>query len=553
MAPSVEDFTVGRAQSAPMDVVYQFFATPCRSFVAGDCPGHEQYLTSTVAAASTTDVMVLVIDARRGLLAHTRTHAYLASILGVRRVVLAVNKMDLAGFDETVFERICSTWSVFVEQLGFDEVVTIPLSARCGDNVHGRSTRMPWYEGPTLQGYLESTHIERHALGNFVLPVQLANYTTSAFCSVSGTVARGCIRPGDEVRVMLSGKCAHVSEIITFDGIREQARAGDAITLALDRQIEVSRGDVLTMSSSPVETTDHFNATIIWMHDEAGLAGRNYDLKLGGQSTSACITTIKHRVDANTLAREPSRELALNDVAICNIATSRPLAFIPYDQSATLGGFILIDYFSRKTVAAGLFHYGLRRGKNLRHQPFCVTRESRERLNGHRGRVIWFTGLSGSGKSTIANALEKKLHSQGKRTYILDGDNIRQGINKDLGFTEPDRVENIRRVAEVARLMMDAGLVVISAFISPFRKERSLAQQLVGTENFLEVYIKTPLAVCEQRDPKGLYRKARSGQIPNMTGVNSPYEEPQRPDFVIETTELSVDECVNILVGALNY
>ena len=531
----VDGLSAEREQGITIDVAYRYFATARRKFIVADTPGHEQYTRNMVTGASTADVAVLLVDARQGLLTQTHRHAYLVSLVGIRHVVLAVNKMDLVNFDEAVFDRIRDAFGTFAQPLGFESITAIPLSALQGDNITQRSARTPWYRGPTLTGYLETVQISPRngAQERFVFPVQWVNRPDSSFRGFSGSVAAGQVQAGDEIRVTASGQTARVAEIVTLDGALPRAQAGQAVTLRLDREIDASRGDVLSLAQSPLEMTDQFEATLVWLHADAGLIGRSYEIKLASQWASASITGIKYRIDVNTLAHEASRQLGLNDISVCNLAISRPLVYDSYTACQPLGSFILVDRYTHATVAAGMIRHSLRRAQNVHMQALSITRSDRERLNGHRGKVVWFTGLSGSGKSTLANALEKELHAQGKRTYLLDGDNVRQGLNKDLGFTEADRVENIRRIAEVARLMLDAGLIVLTAFISPFRRERDMARELIGAENFVEVYVNTPLEVCEQRDPKGLYKKARSGQLPNMTGINSPYEAPETPDLVV--------------------
>ncbi len=549
----VDGLTAEREQGITIDVAYRFFAVATRKFIVADTPGHEQYTRNMITGASNADLAVLLVDARQGTLVQTRRHAYLVSLVGIRHVVLAVNKMDLVGFDAGVFHRIADDFRAFAAPLGFESITPIPLSALKGDNITSRSAHTPWYSGPTLMGYLESVRIEPPRSDRFVFPVQWVNRPDSSFRGFAGTVAEGGIAIGDEIRVTASGQTARVADLVTMDGSLVSVEAGQAVTLTLDREIDASRGDVLSLASAPLESTDQFEAIVVWMNEDTGLTGRNYDIKLGTQWASASITTIKHRIDVNTLAHEASRTLELNDISVCNLALSRPLVFDNYRRSRTLGSFILVDRFTHATVAAGMIQHNLRRAQNVHRQALSITRLEREKLNGHPGRVIWFTGLSGSGKSTLANALEVSLHAQGYRTYILDGDNIRQGLNKDLGFTEADRVENIRRVAEVARLMMDAGLIVMTAFISPFRREREMARDLIGAEHFLEVYVDTPLEICEQRDVKGLYKKARTGQIPNMTGINSPYEAPEQPALTLHSSETAIPVMVQALEGLLRH
>ena len=547
----VDGLAAEREQGITIDVAYRFFASPRRKFIVADTPGHEQYTRNMVTGASTADVAVLLVDAKQGLLTQTRRHAYLVSLMGIRHVALAVNKMDLINFDAATFARIQDAFEQFAKPLGFESIRAIPLSALNGDNITQRSARTPWYNGPTLMGYLETIDVAPTLNNAFVFPVQWVNRPDSNFRGFSGTVAQGRVQVGDDIRVTASGQTARVAEIVTLDGALPEALAGSPVTLRLDKEIDASRGDVLSLASRPLETTDQFEATLVWMSDESGHTGRSYQIKLATQWATASITSIKHRIDINTLAHEASKQLQLNDISVCNIATNKPLVFDNYEHSKTLGGFILVDRYTHATIAAGMIRHSLRRSQNVHRQALSITRTEREQLNGHQGKVIWFTGLSGSGKSTLANALELQLHAQGNRTYILDGDNVRQGLNKDLGFTDADRVENIRRIAEVAKLMMDAGLIVMTAFISPFRQEREMARELIGVENFVEVFVDTPLELCEQRDPKGLYKKARNGQLPNMTGINSPYEAPLKPDVILRTNLENPDQMVREIVEHL--
>lgn len=550
-ALAVDGLAAEREQGITIDVAYRFFASSKRKFIVADTPGHEQYIRNMVTGASTADVAVLLVDARQGLLTQTRRHAYLVSLMGIRHVVLAVNKMDLVAFDATTFSRIKDAFEQFAKPLGIQSISAIPLSALRGDNIIQRSAHTPWYSGPTLMGYLETIAVQAPAADKLVFPIQWVNRPDSTFRGFSGSVAQGRVQVGDEIRVTTSGQIARVAEIVTLDGPLATAESRQAVTLRLDREIDASRGDLISLSSNPLETTDQFEATLVWMDEDAGLIGRSYQIKLANQWTMASITNIKHKVDINTLAHEASTELELNDISVCNIAANKPLVFDSYQNSKTLGGFILVDRFTHATVAAGMIKHSLRRAQNVHQQALTITRADRENLNGHKGRVIWFTGLSGSGKSSLANALEVALHAQGRRTYLLDGDNVRQGLNKDLGFTDADRVENIRRIAEVAKLMMDTGLIVMTAFISPFRREREMARELIGPENFIEVFVDTPLEVCEQRDIKGLYKKARSGQLPNMTGINSPYEVPKDPDIRIKSDQSVTGEAINQLIGKI--
>ncbi len=543
----VDGLAAEREQGITIDVAYRYFSSQRRSFIVADTPGHEQYTRNMVTGASTAELAVLLVDARTGLTVQTRRHAYLVSLMGLRHIVLAINKMDLIAYDEQRFRAIENDFARYVAKLGFETIIAIPMSALRGDNVTTRSEAMPWYTGPSLLKHLETVDVRRLPQPGSVFPVQWVNRPNADFRGYAGTLAAGELKIGDSLRVAQSGQVAKITRIVTGDGDLSAAIAGDAITICLDREIDISRGDVLSRADLPVEMTDQFEATIIWLHEEPGLASRRYDLKLASQWSGASITAIKHRVNVNTLAEEPARKLDLNDITVCNIATTQPLAFERYSESRELGGFILVDRYTHATVAAGLIRHSLRRAQNVHRQSLSVDRTAREKLNGHPGKVLWFTGLSGSGKSTIANALEVELHGRGLHTYILDGDNIRQGLNRDLGFTDTDRVENIRRIAEVAKLMMDAGLIVMTSFISPFRRERDLARELIGPENFIEIFVDTPLEVCEQRDVKGLYKKAREGKIPNMTGVNSPYEAPLAPDVTVRTQETPLAESVRAL------
>ena len=547
----VDGLAAEREQGITIDVAYRFFATPRRKFIVADTPGHEQYTRNMVTGVSTADVAVMLVDARQGVLTQTKRHAYLVSLVGIEHVVLAINKVDLVDYKKDVFDAIVADFKVLAEPLGLKEITPIPLSALKGDNITKRSEHTPWYQGPTLMGCLETIDFERPTENKAVFPVQWVNRPNANFRGFSGTLASGELAVGDQLRVTASGQTVHLDRIVTADGDQSTAHAGDAVTLVLNREVDASRGDVITLASQPLEITDQFEATIVWMQDEAGHIGRAYDIKLANQWASASLTSLKYRINVNTQAHESCKQLVLNEIAVANLALSKPLVFAPYDENPTLGGFILVDKYTHATVAAGMIRHNLRRAQNVHRQALSITREDRERLNGHPGKVIWFTGLSGSGKSTIANALAKELHVQGKRTYILDGDNIRQGLNKDLGFTESDRIENIRRATEVAKLMMDAGMIVMTAFISPFRAERQMARELIGNDNFIEVFVDTPLEVCEQRDPKGLYKKARRGQLPNMTGITGPYERPDHPSFIFtpKTTVQNLIDLVDVVIN----
>jgi bifunctional enzyme CysN/CysC len=530
----VDGLSAEREQGITIDVAYRYFSSGRRKFIVADTPGHEQYTRNMITGASTADLAILLVDARKGLLTQTRRHANLVSLMGIRHVVLAVNKMDLLDFNTSTFHAIEAAFLEFSAPLKFNSITAIPLSALAGDNITQRSARTPWFSGPTLMEFLESFQPDSPLTRPFAFPVQWVNRPNSNFRGLSGTVAQGKVKVGDEIVVCQTGQAALVAEIVTMDGPLPVAKTDDAITLRLSKEIDASRGDVLCLKQEPLETTDQFQATLVWLNEEVGLIGRSYDLKLATQWASASVTSIKHRVNVDTQAKEASKTLSLNDISVCNLALSKGLVFDRFENSKAFGSFILVDKISRATLAAGMIQHSLRRSQNVHRQILSITRTEREKLNGHLGRVIWFTGLSGSGKSTIANALEVELHQQGMRTYILDGDNVRQGLNKDLGFSDADRVENIRRIAEVSKLMLDAGLIVLTAFISPFRREREMAKALIGEDRFIEVYVDTSLEVCEQRDVKGLYKKARSGLIPNMTGLTSPYEVPKSPALTVQ-------------------
>lgn len=548
----VDGLAAEREQGITIDVAYRFFSTARRKFIVADTPGHEQYTRNMVTGASMADVAVILVDARHGVLTQTRRHAYLASLTGIRNVVLAINKMDMVGFDEKIYNAISEAFREFSQELDLNDICAIPLSALRGDNITSRSAHTPWYHGPTLLGYLETVSVAPPRNTKFTFPVQLVSRPDHSFRGFCGTVEEGEVSVGDEIRVTSSGQKARVSSIVTMGGNLEKAARGMAITLTLDKEIDASRGDVISLATDPLEMTDQFEATVIWLNEDAGLVGRSYDMKLSTQWATATMTSIKYHVNVNTMAKEPGKTLALNDIAVANIALSRPVVFDTYQQSKALGGFILVDRVTNATVGAGLIRHTLRRAQNVHRQSLTVARVDRESMNGHRGRVIWLTGLSGAGKSTIANALEVALHRAGQRTYLLDGDNVRQGLNKDLGFTDAERVENIRRVAEVAKLMMDAGLVVITAFISPFKREREMARDLIGEGNFTEVYVDTPLEVCEARDPKGLYKKARKGELPNLSGIGSPYEPPEAPDVVVDGFQSDLNAVVAGLMKDLD-
>ena len=544
----VDGLAAEREQGITIDVAYRFFNTDRRKFIVADTPGHEQYTRNMVTGASTADVAIILIDASQGILTQTRRHSFIASLLGIEHVVLAVNKMDLANYAAEPFEQILSEYEALRAHLAFKSVTPIPMSALKGDNVIERSSRMPWYQGPTLLGFLETVNIRaRLTQHGFRLPVQWVNRPNADFRGFSGTVVAGSIRPGQTVRALPSGQLATVERVVLYDQDLDQALTNQAVTLTLDTEIDLSRGDLIVSADSPCEVSDQFETELVWMDQEAGYIGRSYRLQLGTSQANASLTGIKFKYDVNTFDPLTARSLAINDIASVQITLDTAIPFEPYADCPALGAFVLIDRYSNATVAAGMIQFALRRASNVHRQALAVDRAAREKLAGHRGRVIWLTGLSGAGKSTIASAAEQLLHKQGLRTYILDGDNVRHGLSKDLGFTVADRVENIRRIAEVAKLMVDAGMIVLTAFISPFRAERDMAKSLFAPDDFLEVFVDTPLAVAEARDPKGLYKKARRGELPNFTGIDSDYEPPMEPDLRLNTDDRSVDDCAKAL------
>ncbi|MBO9719192.1 sulfate adenylyltransferase subunit CysN [Xanthomonas phaseoli] len=521
-----------REQGITIDVAYRYFDTDRRKFIVADCPGHEQYTRNMATGASTADVAVVLVDARKGLLTQTRRHSYIVSLLGIRHVVLAVNKMDLVDYDAQVFDDIAEGYAALAAQLGIAQVQCIPLSALAGENLSSASTQMPWYSGPHLLQHLDTVQLEPPDAGiGLRLPVQWVNRPNAQFRGYAGTIAAGQVRAGDAVVVVPSGRRTQVASVRDANGEVDSARAGQAVTLTLRDEIDVSRGDIIAAIDDPPEVADQFAAHLLWMDDAALLPGRPYWLKIGTRTVTVSVSEIKHKVDVNTQERLAAKRLELNEVGYCNLALDEPIAFSPYARNRVLGGFILIDRQSNATVAAGTLEFALRRAGNVHWQHLDVDRSARARIKGQAPRVLWFTGLSGAGKSTVANLVDKRLHALGYHTFILDGDNVRHGLNRDLGFTDEDRVENIRRVAEVARLMADAGLIVLVSFISPFRAERQLARERFEQGEFVEVFVDVPLAVAEARDVKGLYRKARAGQIPNFTGIDSPYEAPQNPEI----------------------
>jgi len=548
----VDGLAAEREQGITIDVAYRFFSTDKRKFIVADTPGHEQYTRNMVTGASTADVAVILIDARKGVLTQTRRHSYLASLIGIRHVVLAINKMDLVDFSQDVFNTIVLEYREFAKQIGLTDITPIPLSALQGDNMLERSTRTPWYKGPTLMGYLEDVEIEDDLQSKPIrLPVQWVNRPNQDFRGFAGTIASGVIRQGDAVRALPSGRTSRVARIVAYDGDLEQAVAGQSITLVLTDEIDVSRGDVLSLADHPPAVADQFQATIVWMHDEPMLPGRPYLIKIGARTVTGSITAPKYKVNVNTLEHLAAKQLELNEIGVCNLSLDRAVAFDPYTENREMGGFILIDKLSNDTVGAGLLTFALRRAENIHWQALDVNKYARASLKGQKACVLWFTGLSGAGKSTVANLVEKRLHSLGRHTYTLDGDNVRHGLNKDLGFTDADRVENIRRVAEVSKLMVDAGLIVLVSFISPFRSERRLARELMQSGEFFEVFVDTPIEEAEKRDPKGLYKKARRGELKNFTGIDSPYEPPEHPEIHLRTALYSPEAAAEEILKKL--
>jgi bifunctional enzyme CysN/CysC len=548
----VDGLAAEREQGITIDVAYRYFSTARRKFIVADTPGHEQYTRNMVTGASTAELAVVLIDARKGVLTQTRRHSFLAHLLGIARVVLAVNKMDLVGYSRAAFEAIVADYRVFAARIGLADVTPIPVCAVDGDNVIRHGEAMPWYEGATLLEHLESVEIDAGiAARPFRMPVQWVNRPNAEFRGFAGQIVSGSVRPGDPIRALPSGRESRVGRIVTADGDLERAVVGQSVTLVFDSEIDVSRGDVIAASGSPPQVADQFEATVVWLHDEPMLQGRTYLLKAGTRAASATVTPLKYRINVNTLEQAPAERLELNDIGVCELELDQAIPFEPYAESRALGGFILIDRLTNNTVGAGLINFALRRSQNVHWQALDVDRQLRSRQKGQKACVLWLTGLSGAGKSTIANRIEKKLAAAGRHTYLLDGDNVRHGLNKDLGFTAQDRVENIRRVAEVSRLMVDAGLIVLVSFISPFRSERRMSRALFAPGEFFEVFIDTPLAVAERRDVKGLYKKARRGELKNFTGIDSPYEPPESPEIRIDTTTVSPEEAAERVIAHL--
>jgi bifunctional enzyme CysN/CysC len=549
----LDGLSAEREQGITIDVSHRYFSTARRHFIVADTPGHEQYTRNMVTGASTADCAVILLDARKGVLTQTRRHSWLVSLLGLRHVVLAVNKMDLVDFAEARFREIEAEYAELARQIGLPDVHCIPVSALAGDNVVEPSASTPWYDGPTLLGYLEDVEVdlERMEAAPFRMPVQLVSRPSSDFRGFAGTIAAGTVRPGDEIRVLPRDTRSTVERIVTYDGDLEEAVAGQAVTLTLADEIDASRGDMIASAEDPPGVADQFEATVVWMADDPMYRGRNYLMRIGSQLATATIAPLKYKLNVNTLEHVAATKLELNEIGVIDLELDRAVAFDPYEQNRDTGGFILVDRISNETVGAGMIRFALRRAANVKWQAVDVDKTARAAAKGQRPSVLWFTGLSGAGKSTIANLVETELHRLGCHTYMLDGDNVRHGLNKDLGFTQADRVENIRRIAEVSRLMVDAGLIVLVSFISPFRSERRMARELMEEGEFLEVFVDTPLAIAEERDPKGLYAKARRGELANFTGIDSPYEPPEHAELSLDTTALSAEECAAQVVREL--
>ena len=549
----VDGLAAEREQGITIDVAYRFFATDKRKFIVADTPGHEQYTRNMITGASTAELAVVLIDARKGVLTQTRRHTYLAKLIGVRNFVLAVNKMDLVAYDRATYDAIVADYRVFAGSIGIKEFVALPISGLAGDNITSRSANTPWFTGPTLIEHLESVGLDiAKDLGRpFRMPVQWVNRPNLDFRGFSGLICAGSVRPGDSVRILPSGKNSTVSRIVTFDGDLDEALAGQSVTLCLVDEIDCSRGDVMAAAAEPPQVADQFECTLVWMSDEPLLPGRSYWMKIGTETVTAIVQHPKYQVNVNTLEHLAAKTLESNAIGVANLSVNKLIAFEPYADNRTLGGFILIDKITNGTVAAGMLNFALRRSQNVHWQAIDVTREKRTKIKNQKPAVLWFTGLSGAGKSTIANLVDKKLYRMNRHTFLLDGDNVRHGLNRDLGFTDADRIENIRRVGEVAKLMTDAGLIVITAFISPFRAERQMVREMIAPGEFFEIYIDTPLAQAEARDVKGLYKKARAGLLSNFTGIDSPYEPPSAPEVRIDTTVMTPEGAAELIVEEL--
>ena len=547
----VDGLSAEREQGITIDVAYRFFSSSKRKFIVADTPGHEQYTRNMATGASTADLAILLVDARNGVMTQTKRHSFIVSLLGIKKVILAINKMDLVNYDQKTYQQIDQNYRSFAKNLNFEHIQSIPISALEGDNVYEKSKMMKWYSEKTLFSYLETVKVAASKSSKFILPVQRVNRPNLDFRGYSGTIASGNIKVGEEIRTVPSNQKAKVKEIFIGDKSIKSSSDRQSITLTLNKEIDISRGDIICKKDSIVESADQFNINMIWMSEENCFPGRSYIAKIHNNSSSIKILDIKKIYNVNTLEHSPGKQLDLNDVAEVTVSLNKNVPFMSYQENKNMGSMIIIDPISNQTIGVGMINFALRRARNIHLQSLSITKELREKMNGHKGQVLWLTGLSGSGKSTIANALEKQLYAEGKKTYVLDGDNIRHGLNKDLGFTDKDRVENIRRVAEVAKLMCDAGLIVITAFISPFRTEREMARSLFQSGEYKEIFISTPLKIAEQRDPKGLYKKARSGEIPNFTGINSPYEKPIKPELTIDTSKTSVTQSVKKILGII--
>jgi len=546
----VDGLAAEREQGITIDVAYRFFSTDKRKYIVADTPGHEEYTRNMATGASTADVAIILVDAEQGVLTQTRRHSFIVSMVGVKNVLLAINKLDLVEYSQQVYDDIVSEYREFADSaLNLESITPVPISALMGDNVVNKSENTPWFNGQTIMQYLETVEVSNQkALQSFRMPVQWVNRPNSKFRGFSGLIASGEINAGDEVRILPGGNTSHIKSIVTWEGELPKAKVGKSVTITLEDEIDVSRGDIIALSSDPCGEADQFQARILWMNNDAMMPGRQYLLKSSTQSATLTLGKLKHRIDVNTLDHLPAKTLELNEIGVCNISLDKRIAFDSYDDNQTMGGFIIVDRLSNNTVGMGLIDFALRRSENIHWQKMDVSQDSRAEQKSQTPRIIWFTGLSGSGKSSIANILEKKLQSLGKHTITLDGDNIRHGLNRDLGFTEADRVENIRRVGEVAKLMLNSGLICITSFISPFESERAMARSLVSENEFVEVFVDTPLSVCEERDVKGLYAKARSGEIPNFTGISSPFEDPKNPEIRIDTTKISAEEAANQII-----
>tara|TARA_B100000700_G_scaffold331658_1_gene466656 strand:+ start:11938 stop:13830 length:1893 start_codon:yes stop_codon:yes gene_type:complete len=550
----VDGLAAEREQGITIDVAYRFFSTDKRKYIVADTPGHEEYTRNMATGASTADVAIILVDASQGVLTQTRRHSFIVSMVGVKRIILAVNKLDLVNYSEEVFNKIKADYHEFAnDALAIEEITAIPISALNGDNIVGPSENTPWYDGQSVMEYLETVEVAITSQSRpFRMPVQWVNRPNREFRGFAGLIGSGCISTGDKIRVLPSGTESEVARIVTYDGDLELAGAGRSVTLTLTDEIDISRGDIITSADDPCGSADQFQAHILWMDESAMMAGRQYLFKSNSQTSSMTLGRLKHRIDVNTLEELPAKVLDMNEIGVCNISLSSRIAFDPYNADPVMGGFVIVDRMTNNTVGMGLIDYALRRADNIHWQSMDVTKQSRAEQKGQRPRLIWFTGLSGSGKSSIANILEKKLQAMGRHTISLDGDNIRHGLNRDLGFTKTDRVENIRRVAETSKLMVEAGLICITSFISPFASERDMARNLMSEGEFVEVFVDTPLEVCEQRDVKGLYAKARAGELPNFTGISSPYEAPKNPEIRIDTTQMSAEDAAEQILDYLS-